>query len=472
MKRHVIIAGLLAWGIAAVCFVEAAAPPHRLVVYAAAHTYNNPYSDTLPVIEIPFTLNRRHLEFFRPDTVDPAFYGRVFAQATLFDSTGLPVDSSNTYFSVAVESPEQATNADYMLFNKLQFFAAPGTYSARLLVIDATSKAEEDIFIDPFVVTAQQTSRLELAGLKLAFSITEVAAGAAAGVTRMQHGTLRVLDNPFGAFRQTDSTAYLYAELYNLAHDLGETGSYELQYRVYDATGALFRDLGRQKKPRPGRTAVIAQAIDIAGWPLGSYALEVTAVDAQTASARTPLRIVNPTALALPIPSLLAQPDPYDSLSLQEKTDLVTYRLTPAQKVTLATLSDSGKANFLSQYWREHDARPQTPDNEDRLETITRYRYAIRYYSTEGSKQDGWKTDRGRVYIVYGTPDDSREVSSPRVGNPFLIWNYRQFREGAVFVFEDRRGLGDYRLVHSNVEGERFSKEWEELLREELLDVY
>ena len=47
-----------------------------------------------------------------------------------------------------------------------------------------------------------------------------------------------------------------------------------------------------------------------------------------------------------------------------------------------------------------------------------------------------------------------------------MVWYYLRLGEGKLFLFEDWSGNGDYRLVHSNVYGEIFSKEWDELLNQ------
>ena len=67
--------------------------------------------------------------------------------------------------------------------------------------------------------------------------------------------------------------------------------------------------------------------------------------------------------------------------------------------------------------------------------------------------------------MTYGPWEEREDYQTPRSQRPFEIWYYYSFREGAVFVFEDQHGQHDYKLVHSNVEGERYSDWWAETLR-------
>ena len=57
---------------------------------------------------------------------------------------------------------------------------------------------------------------------------------------------------------------------------------------------------------------------------------------------------------------------------------------------------------------------------------------------------EGWRTDRGRIYIKFGPPDDIERYPFEMGTYPFEIWRYYSLRK--VFVFVDRTGFGDYYL--------------------------
>ena len=57
----------------------------------------------------------------------------------------------------------------------------------------------------------------------------------------------------------------------------------------------------------------------------------------------------------------------------------------------------------------------------------------------------GWQTDRGSVYITHGEPDLIDRRTFQLEGPPTEIWHYD--RLGLRFVFVDRTGYGDYRLI-------------------------
>ena len=70
----------------------------ELAIRAGLAVTNNPELDSMVLLEFPFSVKRSQFQFFRPDSTDPMFYARVFAQVVLIDSRGLAIDSTNTYF--------------------------------------------------------------------------------------------------------------------------------------------------------------------------------------------------------------------------------------------------------------------------------------------------------------------------------------------------------------------------------------
>lgn len=97
------------------------------------------------------------------------------------------------------------------------------------------------------------------------------------------------------------------------------------------------------------------------------------------------------------------------------------------------------------EFWKKRDPTPGTDINEALEEHLRR----IRYVNAEfGSVDPGWKTDRGRVYIKHGDPDQIETATDPYMQGEYQIWRY--YVNNLVFVFYDRFGLGDYRLIRTN----------------------
>ena len=73
---------------------------------------------------------------------------------------------------------------------------------------------------------------------------------------------------------------------------------------------------------------------------------------------------------------------------------------------------------------------------------------------------EGWKTDRGRVLIIYGLPDEIERFPNTIDTKPYVIWRYHNLEGGAEFIFFDRNGFGRYELIHSTYRKELNNPSW------------
>mgnify|MGYP001767082835 CR=1 FL=1 len=126
-----------------------------------------------------------------------------------------------------------------------------------------------------------------------------------------------------------------------------------------------------------------------------------------------------------------------------------------------ARLTEDGKRRFLREFWRRRDPTPEDADNPAMSEFYRAVAFANDAFSqgrTRVGGVQGWRTDRGRIYLRHGRPDETlrRPVASPR---PYEVWKYTQSRP-YWYVFYDRNGLGDYVLIGTNDRREPGLQEW------------
>jgi GWxTD domain-containing protein len=139
----------------------------------------------------------------------------------------------------------------------------------------------------------------------------------------------------------------------------------------------------------------------------------------------------------------------------------VGYIITDEERKAFKALaSDDERQSFIEQFWLRRDPTPDTEENEYREEHYRRIAYANDRFA---SGIPGWKTDRGRIYIEYGPPDEIE--SHPSGGTyerpyeegggststyPFEQWRYR-YIEGVgtniILEFVDTTMSGEYRLT-------------------------
>ena len=106
---------------------------------------------------------------------------------------------------------------------------------------------------------------------------------------------------------------------------------------------------------------------------------------------------------------------------------------------------------FFKTYWELRDPNPNSTVNELMEEYFGRVNQSNREFST--FENNGWLTDRGRLLIKFGHPDDVERHPFELHTNPYVIWRYYSLRK--IFLFTDRTGFGDYQL-HPDY----FDQEW------------
>ena len=150
-----------------------------------------------------------------------------------------------------------------------------------------------------------------------------------------------------------------------------------------------------------------------------------------------------------------------DSAYKQWLNEDVVYIITPDERNAFLQLqTNEEREQFIEQFWLRRSSNPDLPDNDFKEEHYRRIAYANEHYA---SGIPGWKTDRGRMYIMWGPPD---EVESHPTGGtydrpmeegggststyPWETWRWRYLEgigENIILEFVDPSGSGEYHLT-------------------------
>src|SRR5215471_9087210 len=139
----------------------------------------------------------------------------------------------------------------------------------------------------------------------------------------------------------------------------------------------------------------------------------------------------------------------------------VVYIITPDERNAFLQLeTNEEREQFIEQFWLRRSSNPDLPDNDFKEEHYRRIAYANEHYA---SGIPGWKTDRGRMYIMWGPPD---EIESHPTGctydrpmeegggststYPWETWRWRYLEgigENIILEFVDPSGSGEYHMT-------------------------
>jgi GWxTD domain-containing protein len=107
-------------------------------------------------------------------------------------------------------------------------------------------------------------------------------------------------------------------------------------------------------------------------------------------------------------------------------TEEVPYIITDAERNTFNQLqSNSEREIFIEQFWARRNPAPGAVENAFRAEHYRRIGYANEHFGSKAGTP-GWKTDRGRIYITFGPPDEIDSHPNASATNfPYEDWHYR-----------------------------------------------
>jgi GWxTD domain-containing protein len=125
----------------------------------------------------------------------------------------------------------------------------------------------------------------------------------------------------------------------------------------------------------------------------------------------------------------------------QEFYNYAQYLFTKNERKIFRNLTtNEARERFIENFWEIRDPTPYTGDNEFKLEMEQRYEYVSKYLK-EGPIP-GWKTDRGRIYLMLGAPSARQEDFLNR--GAVIQWYYDEYN---VYIrFNDYVGNGIFRM--------------------------
>ena len=378
---------------------------------------------------------------------------------TVRDSSGLELTSQSWAQTVAASLLGVAGASTMQHF---AFAARPGRYAVEVAITDSATGR----------VTRQQSEIVAYAAPPLASDLllaTGLRRAAAPADTLARSGEIKKGDlfveasgRPGLTPRQSSLGYYL--ELYS---QRPETASVVL--RVKGAGGAPVVTTQPQRVPVPAGGATASGMLDLGGLPPGSYELEATATTPAgevTRSAAFGMAGFETEAAIAAAPAS-PPPDRFAALTegqLDSLYEPLIYLMEASEQGLYPTLTVDGKRRFLSGFWLKRDPTPGTPRNEEADRFYTAIAEANRRFREGGAAQiPGWRTDRGRILVRYGAPDEVLSRPQAATTAPYEVWKYSRVR-ARKFVFYDVTRFGNYVLIWTDERREPSRPNWQDLL--------
>jgi GWxTD domain-containing protein len=321
------------------------------------------------------------------------------------------------------------------------------------------------------------------------------------GSTFVKPSGLEVEPNPGRVYGVLNRTCLVYLEVYDLASSAEGARTYELEYRIRDGSGAELRSWSHALRSL-NSTWVDTTSFQVSQMQAGTYSLGVVVRElvggdegdrGKGGEEQGGGDKIGGGRAAVEAKFDVVWAAPNWVRWLQETEALVPFLPLGSDHLDrFNSMGPGAKERYIETFWAAHDPTPG-PANATREEFDRRIEFSNSNFSTP--LEPGMRTDRGRVYIRYGEPDEIRREVIPVQGNDinaaldeldretggdlrgsrsidpedaraFEVWifDYRgdelfpssqmSTGLGRQFVFVDDLGIGDFRLIRSSEKSE------------------
>jgi GWxTD domain-containing protein len=430
----------------------------KLKAYIDQKTYFSPETGNYAEIQIQFV---GYSLKYQP--VDGGLQSNVAINVSVVNSMNDTV-ASDAY---VLQSPVMRDSIIEDFFDILRFPLQTGDYSVNISLQDIVSNAEPMAGIIELAVPGY-TNAVSVSDVMIAE--VAVKTGEPNVFSKSGFDILPRISN----FYPADLTALpYYVELYNTP--LTGDSSFAIRQRIISTTDAQeMKEYTRLSKMHSSDVVPLLRNIDISKLPSGSYRLEVAILDRNevqqgTASYYYFERVNDLEQLSLSMQDIVLNPE----FQLSVSDDSLKYFLAslipiarPAEvRNIIATIKENNNENirkYLQLFWI------QTSGASAYNSWINYKKQVWMVESLYGNNfLEGYETDRGRVYLQYGPPNQVVTRENSPTEYPYEIWHYYKIKvySNKRFVFFNPDLVNEnYRLLHSDMVGEQQNYRWQQAL--------
>jgi GWxTD domain-containing protein len=417
------------------------------------------YDSLSNYVEFYYSFNQVGLTFIDTDTTD---YVQGLLEIEINDS----VTSNNIINKHWIISNNilDSASLNRSLIGLVGFVINKGSYIVNVTGSDANNSLNkktitEIIIVDPFLNSHPALSDVQLA--------SNILPNSENSSSIFYKNTYEVTPMPSSVGGEMQPVIFYYTELYNLQAEPTNT-EVRLDEMIINSRGQLVTSKSK-KINKSVNTRVEVGIVKAYKFPTDTYTLLLNLIDSVAnygVSSSKRFFIYNPSIVPADTFQTTVSPvlsTTFGAMSEEEIDDLFDkskyISTNPEVDKYKALSTEAAKREFIYNFWKARDENP----SDDRNETY--FNYTKRVSDSNGRftalGKDGWKTDRGRVFIIYGEPSEIERHPNETDARPYEIWKYESIEGGVVFIFGDITGFNDYQLLHSTKRGELRDDYWQ-----------
>ncbi|MGD8627851.1 MAG: GWxTD domain-containing protein [bacterium] len=330
------------------------------------------------------------------ETGDGGLEGKLRFRVTFKDSLGEIAGESEREVTVAAGSIDDASDRGIVQVLQSKIVVPPGTYDAEIVLEDLNARKREIVSfikgdynsgqIDVLVESQRfPAGRISMSDVEFARSLRRVQEGS------FQKSGFEVIPNPHRRYGLLLTELPIYFEIYDLRKEQTDD-TLMVRYSIINKSG---HEIYATENPIDLRGNVVGSTalFNITSLPAASYLLSLRLVDRDGEVLAESRRKFD---VAWSVYS-------WGRHEIEALGDLA-YIFTDEEMETYKSLSHGDQEEYLRSVLHEIDPTPGTVENEALIEHFRRVKYADENFASANTR--GALTDRGRLYIKYGPPDD------------------------------------------------------------------
>jgi GWxTD domain-containing protein len=417
------------------------------------------YDSTSNFVEFYYVFEQSKLI---PITKEDKSFVEAFLKITVTDSATNDTIINNRWV-VQHELTSQLNNSQ-SLVGVISFIIPKGVYKCSLEGSDINfpsnrKSIDEFLRINPF-----RKEDLSISDIQIASKMIQ---GSDNTNSIFYKNSFEIIPIPNLVFGENQPVLFFYTELYNLKDDSYLTENFRLNEIILNSRGKI---VSRKDKvlTRKTDTRVEVGSFVLAKLPTDTYTLIVSIIDTVNnvgVNSSKRFFVYNPNIVDSDTSFSTLKPvlsSTFGAMSEEELDDIFAKSKYIASSGEIDKFNklkgEESKREFLFDFWNARDNTPSTTENEYFYDYLKRIELSNQRYNS--MQKQGWKTDRGRVFIIYGEPSEIERYPNQIESRPYEIWYYNEIEGGIYFVFADLTGFSEYTLVHSTKRGELRDDNW------------
>lgn len=422
------------------------------------------YNSDSVYLVLDFSFSQENIGY---QSIEGKYYSNVQFDVTFAGDS----DTITNSWNIAIATDNPATKAGKLFIGSKQFILIAGEYKLHTNLTDNINKANIEATsvekCEPVPSVGIQLSEIELG-----YSVSKI--------SELEHdinkdfvkADLYFIPNPSNEVSGTEPKLLYYYEVYNFDNNLYD--SLRIEYSVLSAMKFSIIKFNKTLHNLP-KDFYDYNSVVLDTLASGLYYLDIAAnayKDGKiinVASTQKKFYLMNPQ-LKPKLNTYFSEDELFARSEFSSMTDeqvelefaQIQVIASTGEKEIWRKLHDSNaKRKYLFAFWNNRKGDKSQFVNDEREKYKQLIQKANIYYS-RGSVQDGWRTDRGRILLKYGNPNNIETYTAQDGNKAYEIWEYDAIGGGSEFYFVDLMGSGNYSLVHSTLIEEKQNSDWKE----------